>query len=148
MNLYYMTYTCPLCALDPSSHSFTKVLENKNNLYYYTCPSKAKLYFDKIGILKHYDGILSEMPKNKNWIWIFDGTNYGLHHFLQIELAIDLAKLITSKFSDNLNKIIIINPTIYIRSIYNVVKPFLSEKINSLIEINYGEKTIDDVIKI
>ena len=120
-----MKYTCPLCSIDPLSHSLSEVFEKNNIIYYYTCPSKAKMYFDTIGIINHYDGVLSEIPENKKWIWIFDGTEFGVKHVLQIEVAIELAKLISSKFSDKLEKIIIINSNFYIKSIYNIVYPFL-----------------------
>ena len=143
-----MSYICGLCSLDPSSHSLTKLLDKDNTIYYYACPSKARLYFDTYGIITHYDGVLSEIPKNKQWVWIFDGDGFSFKHFLQIEVAIELAKLITKKFSDNLKKIIIINPTFYITSVYNIIKPFLNSKIISIVEINYDITSADDILKI
>ena len=59
-----MKYICPLCKIQPSSHSLTKVLEKKGIIYYYTCPSQALLYYDVKGIIDHYDGVLSEMSEN------------------------------------------------------------------------------------
>ena len=141
-----MVYTCPLCLLDPLSHSLTNFLEKDNTYYFYTCPAKAKLYFDTISIINHYDGVLSEIPENKKWIWVFDGMGFGLKHFLQIEVAIELSKLISSKFSKNLEKIIIINPSGYISSVYNIIRPFLNNKITSIIEINYDIKTVNDIL--
>ena len=58
-----MQYICPLCKLLPSSHSLTEMFEKKGVIYYYTCPSKAILYYDVNGIINHYDGVLSEMPE-------------------------------------------------------------------------------------
>ena len=141
-----MKYTCPLCALNPASHSLTEVIEKENTLYYYTCPSKAELYFDVTSITDHYDGILSEIPENKQWVWVFDATDFNLKHFLQIQVAIELAKLISLKFSKNLKRIIIINPTFYVSSTYNIIHPFLNEKIKSIIEINYNCKSVSDVV--
>ena len=40
-----MQYVCPLCKLQPSSHSLKKVLEEKG-IIYYTCPAQATLYYD------------------------------------------------------------------------------------------------------
>lgn len=141
-----MKYTCPFCALDPLSHSLMEITEYDNTLYYYTCPSKAKLYFDAKSILHHYNGVLSEIPENKHWVWIFDSADFNMAHFLQIEVGIELAKLISSKFSGNLQKIIIINPNIYISSVYSLVYPFMNEKLRSIIEMNYEYKTSKDVI--
>jgi hypothetical protein len=122
-----------------------EITESNNMLYYYTCPSKAKLYFDAKSILNHYDGVLSEIPENKQWVWIFDSADFNMEHFLQIEVGIELAKLISTKFSNNLKKIIIINPNIYISSVYSLVHPFMNEKLRSVIEMNYELKTIEDV---
>jgi hypothetical protein len=140
-----MKYTCPFCALDPLSHSLMEITEYNNTIYYYTCPSKAKLYFDAKSILNHYDGVLSEIPENKQWVWIFDSADFNMKHFLQIEVGIELAKLISSKFSGNLQKIIIINPNIYISSVYRLVHPFMNEKLRSIMELNYVFKTSKDV---
>lgn len=142
-----MTYICGICSLNPSSHSLTKLVEKDSTLYYYTCPSKAHLYFDTSGIINHYNGVLSEISKNKQWVWIFDGIGFNLKHFLQLEVAIELAKLITTKFSHNLKKIIIINPTLYISCIHTIIKPFLNKKILSIIEINNNITSADDILK-
>ena len=139
-----MVYNCPLCLLDPLSHSLNKFLEKDNTIYYYTCPAKAKLYFDTNSIINHYDGVLSEIPENKNWIWVLDVMGFGLNHFLQIEVPTELSKLISSKFSNNLEKIIIINPSGYVSAVYSIVKPFLNNKITSIIEINYEIKSVDE----
>jgi hypothetical protein len=143
-----MKYICPLCSIDPLSHSLSEVCEKNNIIYYYTCPSKAKMYFDTLGIINHYDGVLSEIPENKKWIWIFDGTEFNLKHFFQIEVAIELAKLISSKFSEKLEKIIIINPNFYIKSVYNIIYPFLNVKMKTIIELNYVFKSVNEIIKI
>ena len=140
-----MVYTCPLCLLDPLSHSLTNFLEKDNTYYFYTCPAKAKLYFDTVSIINHYDGVLSEIPENKKWIWVLDVMGFGLNHFLQIEVPTELSKLISSKFSKNLEKIIIINPSGYVSAVYAIVKPFLNNKIKSIIEINYEIKSVNDI---
>ena len=141
-----MVYTCPICLLDPLSHSLTNFLEKDNTYYFYTCPAKSKLYFDVVSIIDHYNGVLSDIPKNKKWIWVLDVLGFGFNHFLQIEVAKELSKLISSKFSENLEKIIIINPSSYVSAVYAIVKPFLNNKVKSIIEINYKIKTVDDIL--
>lgn len=132
-----MQYTCPLCKILPSSHSLTKMTEKKGVIYYYTCPSQAILYYDATGIVNHYDGVLSEMPENKEWVWIFDSLGFSIMHAMQTNVAIELAKLISNKFSKNLKKIIIINPTFYITMTHKLLIPFLNDKVRDIIEINY-----------
>jgi hypothetical protein len=140
-----MQYKCPICELMPSSHSLTKVLEKKGIIYYYTCPSQAILYYDVNGIVNHYDGILSEMPENKEWVWIFDSLDFSIKHAMQTNVAIELAKLISNKFSKNLKKIIIINPTFYITITHKMIMPFLNNKVRDLIEMNYESKCAEEI---
>ena len=141
-----MQYKCPLCELMPSSHSLTKVLEKKGIIYYYTCPSKAILYYDVKGIVNHYDGVLSEIPENKEWVWIFDSLGFSFIHAMQTNVAIELAKLISNKFSKNLKKIIIINPTFYITITHKMIIHFLSNKVKDIIEMNHESKTVEEII--
>ena len=140
-----MPYTCPLCKLLPSSHSLTQVLDKKGIIYYYTCPSQAILYYDVTGIINHYDGVLSEIPENKEWVWIFDSLGFSLIYAMQVNVAIELAKLISNKFSENLKKIIIINPTFYITVTHKLIIPFLSNKVRDIIEINYETKCAEEI---
>jgi hypothetical protein len=140
-----MEYICPLCKILPSSHSLTKIVEKKGIIYYYTCPSQAILYYDVKGIVDHYDGVLSEIPENKEWVWVFDSLGFSFIHAIQTNVAIELAKLISNKFSKNLKKIIIINPTIYITITHKMIMPFLSNKVRDIIEINYETKRADDI---
>ena len=140
-----MQYTCTLCKIMPSSHSLTKVFEKKEIIYYYTCPSQAILYYDVKGIVNHYDGVLSEMSENKEWIWIFDSLGFSHIHAMQTNVAIELAKLISNKFSKNLKKIIIINPTFYIKITHKMIMPFLNNKIKDIIEINYEKKCAEEI---
>ena len=141
-----MPYTCPLCKLLPSSHSLTQVLEKNGIIYYYTCPSQAILFYDVTGIINHYDGVLSEIPENKEWVWIFDSLEFSIIHSIEINVSIELAKLISNKFSKNLKKIIIINPTFYITMTHIMIMPFLNNKIRDVIEINYESTCAEEVI--
>jgi hypothetical protein len=113
------------------------MMEKKGIIYYYTCPSQAILYYDVTGIVNHYDGVLSEIPENKEWVWIFDSFGFNIKHAMQTNVAIELAKLISNKFSKNLKKIIIINPTFYITITHKLLIPFLNDKVRDIIEINY-----------
>jgi len=130
-----MKYVCDICENDPTSHSLKYMGEYDNMSYYYTCPAKATKYNDVNGIISHYDGVLSE---NQNqWIWIFDCNHFSMKHLMEINVGIQLAKLITNKFSHNLVKIIIVNPTWHIKIVLNTVYPFLNNHIKSIITYLY-----------
>jgi hypothetical protein len=141
-----MNYICPLCSVDPLCHSLTKIKETDSKVFFYSCPAEAKLYFDSKSIIEHYTGILSEIPINKKWVWIFDSKDFNFNHFIQFNVGFELAKLISSKFSDNLFKIVIINPTIYINLTYKSIKPFLSDNVNNKITFEYKNDNIDSII--
>jgi hypothetical protein len=64
---------------------------------------------------------------------------------MQTRVAIELAKLISSKFSKNLKKIIIINPTFYITLTHKMIIPFLNSKVRDIIEINYETTCAEDI---
>ena len=66
---------------------------------------------------------------------------------MEINVAIELAKLISNKFSENLKKIIIINPTFYIQIIHKMILHFLNNKVKDIIEINYETKCVEEIIK-
>ena len=140
-----MSYECQICKLLPSSHSLTKMTEKKGIIYYYTCPSQAIMYYDVRGIISHYDGVLSEIPENKEWVWIFDSLDFSIMHAMQTNVAIQLAKLISSKFSKNLKKVIIINPTVYIAITHKMIIHFLNNKVKDIIEINYETTRAEDI---
>ena len=140
-----MPYICPVCTLLPDSHSLTKFLDKNDIIYYYTCPSQATLYYDVNSIIDHYNGVLSEIPENKDWVWVFDSLGFSLIHAMQTNVAIELAKLISTKFSKNLKKIIIINPTFYIKITHKMLMPFLNNKVKDIIEINYKIKRADEI---
>jgi len=118
--------------MNPSSHSLKKI-EKEGALYFYSCPSEATLYYDVKSILNHYKGVLSEIPTDKDWIWILDSKGFTLEHAMQITVAIELAKLLST--FPNLKKIRIIHPTLYISIPYKIVMPFLSQTLRDTIEI-------------
>jgi len=128
-----MFYICPICEKDPTSHSFKHVGVFNDTNYFYTCVAKASRYKDRVGILNHYRGVLNDYS-GQPWIWIFDGAGFEAKHAMDMQIAIDLAKLI-STYSETLLKIKITNPTWHINGILKIITPFLSKKAREVIEI-------------
>jgi hypothetical protein len=123
---------CPICAIDPTSHSL-KRLENLEDgtVVMYTKPAEATRYWDRDGILIHYDNSLSQI--SGNWIWIFDAEGFSTKHMFEIGVATSLARLISSKYSEHLRKIVITNPSPIVELVVIIVKPFLNKKMRSLL---------------
>lgn len=124
-------YICPICAINPGSHSFYKLKETiDNKSIFYTCPAKATRHDDYEGIVAHYEGMLNDNG-NQPWIWIFDCRGFSLIHAEQVRISIAIAKLINK--SESLKKIIITNATWHINTTLTIVQPFLSQRIKNLI---------------
>jgi hypothetical protein len=134
-------YKCPFCELVPSSHSLTKLAENEACIYYYTCPSKALSYGDVSSVVQHFEGVWSEIPPYKEWVWIFDGTGFTFHHAMQIDVTIAIANLV-SKYSKNLKRIVVIHSTPSITFTHAMVTPFLK---GIRIEIDHETKRAEDL---
>jgi len=126
-----MSFVCTICEKIPNSHSFIKFDETVERVVYYTCPSQATN--NKIdGILKHIDGVLRE-TKDKDWTWILDLKGFSTKQFLEINNTISIVKIINDKYSDKLQKIIIINSNSYASKIFKIIKPFFNKRIQSII---------------
>jgi hypothetical protein len=129
-----MDKICEKCMTDPQSHSFRKLSEKNGIVIYYTNPTKAKLYTDTDGILKHYENALSSIG-DKKWIWIFDSDGFDLKHAVEVQTGIGISKLITTKYGNNLQEIKIINPTWHIKTMIKALWPFLNEVTKDKIKI-------------
>jgi hypothetical protein len=128
-----INYKCPICLKYPNSHSFQFIGEYKSNIVIYTCPEKALRYNDHDGIISHYNGVLKDI-QGKKWIWLFDARNFSAKHYLQFNISIDLAKLISkTEYSDNLQYILIYKPTWHLDLTLNLIYPFISEKMKAII---------------
>ena len=122
---------CPVCAEDPTSHSFKQIETLPDGtVIMYTKPAEASKYWDRDGILFHYDQKLSTVG---DWVWVFDAEGFSFEHMLEVDVAISLAKLISSKYSQTLKKIMIINPSFMVQIMITIVTPFLNKHIRSLI---------------
>jgi len=128
-----MEQICKACHEDSTSHSFSKLCEIKGVSMFYTKPADATKYTDREGILAHYDNMM-KYNGDKPWTWIFDSDGFGMKHAMEVRTGIEIAKLISSKYSNNLQKIIVKNPTWYVKLMYTFVSPFLSTRVNSMIE--------------
>jgi hypothetical protein len=122
---------CPVCAQDPTSHSLKRLEDEDGIAVMYTKPAEATRYWDRDGILIHYDNALSKI--HGDWMWIFDADGFSIKHMMEIGVATSLAQLISTKYSEHLRKIIIKNPTPIVELVIILVRPFLNKKMRLLI---------------
>lgn len=142
--LYYIIvdmvyYTCPKCIQEPNSHSLEYYKIENDVIYFYTCPANALYYDDHKGIMEHYEGMFTNLlydnqMKCKKWCWIFDCQGFQMKHYMQIQTAIEIAKLISQPiYANSLQTIYVYKPTYFIRLTLAVIYPFLSDNIKSKI---------------
>lgn len=137
-------YQCPVCLTQPGAHSFEKRRDINGVDVFYTCPSKAIKYNDIPGILAHYEGML-DANEDRPWWWVFDCTGFSLKHMVEVNVGIGLAKLISKKYSGSLKRVVIVNPTWYVRTMINVVWPFLTKQVRDGICIVNDDILLDGI---
>jgi len=122
---------CEKCFYNPRSHSFHKLSENDEEVYFYSCPSYAKYYDDAEGIHKH---MRLEIEKiHKPWIWIIDCNNYGLKHLIHPSVGMKIIEILDSYSSRKLKRIIIVNQTLSFALALNCLWKFIPENIKKKI---------------
>ena len=130
-----MSFVCKICDEFPNSHSFSKIEECQGVSVYYTCPAKAIKYNDSAGIIKHYKDTLDSLHGSP-WKWIFDSRGFDWKHVTQVSLAIELAKLISSKkYGESLQEINLLNLNSYGKCMLNLLWNFLSANIQNKIKL-------------
>jgi len=147
-------YICPICRDNPYSHSLKYLGTFHNSAFLYTRPADAIRYDDRPGILAHYNGVFrtlinDHISSNTNsiihddehitchrWSWLFDARGFSWQHYLEMGLAIDLAKLInTPIYSNSLDNIYIFRPPALLHMTLSIVYPFLSTRLREKIII-------------
>ena len=84
-------------------------------------------------IIRFYQ-VCNNLPFRVGPVWIFDSKGFGWKHFTQVKLAIELAKLISSKtYGDSLQDITLLNLNSYGKCMLNLLWNFLSENIQNKI---------------
>jgi len=115
-------YTCPVCALDPTSHSLRRIGEKDGTVIFYTKPAEASKYWDREGIRDHYDGTLDQI-KNTDWIWVFDAKGFSARHLLEVGVAQTIATLVATKYSRTLKEIRVVNSSWVVQAVLHIVRP-------------------------
>ena len=115
-------YTCPVCALDPTSHSLRRIGETENGAAtFYTKPAEATKYWDRKGIRDHYDGTLGQIKSD--WIWVFDAKGFSARHLFEVGVAQDITTLVATKYSRTLKEIRVVNSSWVVQAALHIVRP-------------------------
>lgn len=115
---------CPYCqTYGANTHSFSEIARTPRfGRIIYTCISKAEDYSNKNAIVTHITNTLDAEPMI-GWSWIFDCRDLKMKHTLQLDIAVALSRLISGKYAERLQMIIILNPTAGVDTIVKHVLP-------------------------
>lgn len=129
-----MEKICPTCVADPTSHSFKKVSEKGGLVIFYMHPSKAKLYNDTDGILRHVDNMIQSIG-NKPWRCIIDGDGFDVKHAAEIKLGNALFQLLTNKYGSTFQDITVINPTWHIEGMIKLASMAMKAEMYAKVKV-------------
>lgn len=127
-------FICKACEQDPSSHSFYLLHEVDGHGVFYSCEAESTNRDTEL-ILNHINGVLEDYHSNadKTWEWILDGKDYQMN-LQSMTLGIKMLGVF-NKYSDVLHKITIIHPNMFIRTLFDMMTPFMNQKMIDLIQI-------------
>lgn len=122
--------TCEKCFYNPTAHSFHKMSENESEVYFYTCHARSKYYDDSEGFAKHMK-LEIEKIKNKKWMWILDGAQFGFKHLCAPTFGMKVINALDSFYSIKLQKIIVINENTPFRIMLNAIWRYIPKYIQT-----------------
>lgn len=135
---------CDICAKEPYSHSFKLLQKRDDSFVYYTCVANAKKYNDENGIVYHYTRYLDQLPTDKKWVWLFDCSMLDAKHLVCYNVGVKLCELFDERiYGERLEKIVIMNPNMYVHMIYILISPFLSRSMAEKIVYDYDHHSVD-----
>ena len=115
---------CARCVLDPRMHCFVPLS---------TLPSGARLFYtaparshdkDKEQILEMYHQHI-RAAEGAPWVWVFDCGQMELRHYTSRRFTLGLAHILETQHRDTLQSILIVRPTLLVRTTLAVLQPLL-----------------------
>jgi hypothetical protein len=129
-----MVHSCPVCIMEPLSHSFTLYQNIEHINIYYSRPSSIADRNTE-GMMNHIHGMLSENADMK-WVWVVDFTGFSLKDMLYVGMYIKLVQMICDDTQGTyLRKIVIINHNFFTNSLLKIMYPFVSKRMRDVVMI-------------
>lgn len=99
---------CPLCSVDPTSHSFEAIGHSGQVKIFYTNPAKAtsnEPAKEKLVNIQHHLRAIAGSP----WIWVFDFADATMKDYMGLEFSRMVAEVLDKEHGQSLQKILIVN---------------------------------------
>ncbi|NDB86050.1 MAG: hypothetical protein EB127_25620 [Alphaproteobacteria bacterium] len=134
---------CPLCVIEPRSHSFRPQGSIGNITYYYTAPVEATERIrseEQYALFKrHLDGAL----QRGSWIWIFDCSGMGIDHYTSVAFMNNIVHTLIAEHDEALQEVLIVHPSMWIRSAVWALTPFMNANLHRKIRFIATKKDLD-----
>jgi len=108
------------------SYSFKKLNARNGVSTYYTKPSTISQYQDADEALQDYNKNLDDLGNHK-WSWIIDGDGFEIMYALELKTGKGIHSLLSGNHGENLQEILVVNPTMCMRILIKAVMTFLPE---------------------
>ena len=99
---------CPLCAVNPTAHSFEYLGYSGAVKLYYTNPAKAtsnEPVKEKLVNIQHHLKAIGGTP----WIWVFDFANATMKDYMGLDFSRMVTEVLDKEHGQTLQKIIVVN---------------------------------------
>jgi hypothetical protein len=99
---------CPLCAVNPTAHSFEYLGHSGQIKLYYTNPAKATAnepVKEKLVNIQHHLKAISGAP----WIWVFDFADATMKDYMGLDFSRMVTNVLDKEHAQTLQKIILVN---------------------------------------
>lgn len=99
---------CPLCAVNPTAHSFEYLGHTGSVKLYYTNPAKAtsnESVKEKLANIQHHLRAIGGAP----WIWVFDFADATMKDYMGLDFSRMVADVLDKEYGQTLQKIILVN---------------------------------------
>lgn len=136
---------CVICANDISAHSFRRIhWLNPDVQLFYSCPAESTRYFDREGVIRHFDLELANLH-NSPWVWVIDFRDFTLNHAKEVRSIMDISHLVLYKYPGLLQKILAIHVNPVVKYLIGVFSAILPSSIVDKVVI--FDKSLDEIQK-
>jgi len=143
MHLNSIPILCIICASDISAHSFHRIQWlNPDVQLFYSRPAESTRYFDREGVLHHFDVELTNLH-NSSWAWVIDFRDFSLDHAKEVRSIIDITHLVLYKYPGQLKKIWAIHVNSVVKHLFTIFRAILPSSIIDNVVIS--DKSLADI---
>lgn len=130
---------CPLCLINPDSHSFTNFGKLGETHLLYTAAARVLDYKETPEKIINFKMHLDTM-KGKRWIWVLDSGDMEIKHYSSMNYTRQLAQLLMKDHEETIQGIWILRPNLWMRTTLKFLKTLFKAGLFSKVRIFEGEK--------